>query len=293
MLKNNKLKEKKYAFFGSPKFAEIVLDNLIKKEIKPAVVICNPDRPVGRKKIITPPPTKILALKNNIPVYQPEKLNPEEIKKKFGQIDFAIIAAYGKIIEKEIINLFKDGVFGIHPSLLPKFRGASPIQYAILNSEKYSGITIYKMNDKIDHGPILIQKKIKIIDKNYLEVEELLAKEGVIILYKILKNIINNSLILKTQDHNQATFTKKINTEDGFIELDDLKLALLGHKDMAQKIYQKILALGNEPGVYTLIKDKRIKLLDALLEEEKLILKTIQIEGKTPTNDFDKNIFNI
>ena len=287
----NKLKTKKYAFFGTPRFAEIVLSKLIKEGMTPSLVICNPDRPVGRKKIITPPQVKVLAEKNGLAVYQPENLDAKDIKKKYGEIDFAVIAAYGKIIDKKVIDLFKSGVYGVHPSLLPKYRGASPIQYAILNGEKNSGVTIYKVDEKMDHGPMLIQKKVKIENKNYEEAEKALADKGALTLIEVIPGIVSGKLELEEQNHKEATFTKKIKTQDGFVDIDDLRLALSGHKEESKKIYRKILALSKEPGVYTEVNKKRIKLIEASLEEDKLILKTIQIEGKTPTESFDASIF--
>ena len=129
-----------FIFFGSPKFAEIILNNLIKSDFKPHLIVCSPDRPLGRKQIITPPPVKILAEKNSIKIYQPEKLDIKNWQSEISEnFDFAIVAAYSKIIPKEILKLFPLGIIGVHPSLLPKYRGASPIQSAILSGEEESG----------------------------------------------------------------------------------------------------------------------------------------------------------
>ena len=118
-MENNK--KPKYIFFGTPEFAAIVLKKLIQSGFPPAYLICNPDRPAGRKKIITPPPTKIVAEENGIPVLQPESLNPSEFK-KLGSFDVFIITAYSKIIKKDIIEIPRLGIIGVHPSLLPKHR---------------------------------------------------------------------------------------------------------------------------------------------------------------------------
>ena len=125
----------KYIFFGSPKFAEIVLQELLTASLKPVAVVTNPDRPVGRKGIITPPLVKVLAEKHGIPVFQPAKLSDLKIenwKLEIGEIDLAVVAAYAKIIPQSVLDLPKLGTLGVHPSLLPKYRGSSPIQASIL-----------------------------------------------------------------------------------------------------------------------------------------------------------------
>src|SRR3989344_5214688 len=118
----------KYIFFGTPEFAAIVFKKLIQSGFPQAYLICNPDRPAGRKKIITPPPTKIVAKKNGISVWQPEELKIENLKLKIGSVDLAVVAAYAKILPAWVIEYFVRGVVGVHPSLLPKYRGATPIQ---------------------------------------------------------------------------------------------------------------------------------------------------------------------
>ncbi|MDP2598520.1 MAG: methionyl-tRNA formyltransferase, partial [Candidatus Liptonbacteria bacterium] len=164
----------KYVFFGTPEFAAIVLDKLISAGFPPSAVVCNPDRPVGRKKIITPPATKSQIMvrgsrfMDEIKILQPEKLDSgfehqiSNIKPEFG-----IVAAYAKIIPKNIIELFPKGVIGVHPSLLPKYRGASPIQSAILDGEKEAGVTLYLLDEKMDHGPILEQRELEFPISNF------------------------------------------------------------------------------------------------------------------------------
>src|SRR3989344_2126231 len=135
-----------FAFFGTPRFAALILEALIKGGYVPSLVVCNPDQPIGRKKILTPPPIKNVSHKNGISVWQPKKLEIGNWKLEIGKrkgIDFAIIAAYNKIIQKEILETLPGKFLGVHPSLLPHYRGPSPIQTAILNGEKKSGATLF------------------------------------------------------------------------------------------------------------------------------------------------------
>jgi methionyl-tRNA formyltransferase len=271
----------KFAFFGTPRFAEIILERLIQNGFVPSALICNPDRPVGRKKVITPPPTKLLAQKHNIPISQPEKLEIRNLRLEIGKVDFALAAAYGKIIPKDIISTFPKGMIGVHPSLLPKYRGASPIQTAILNGEKETGITLFLIDEKTDHGKIIAQNTITITSNdNYNSLEEKLAEIGAELAIKTIPDYIDGKIITEEQNHTEATLTKKFETEDGFVSSEALQLAFNGEKSF--ELHKKICALNPEPGVWTLQNGKRIKLLESKLKDGKLILKKIQIEGKTP-----------
>ncbi len=279
-----------YIFFGTPEFAAIILEKLIKTGLKPALLICNPDKPVGRKKILTPPPTKIIAQKYGINFWQPEKLTIDNLKIKIKKADFAIIAAYSKILPKEVLEFPRLGTIGIHPSLLPKYRGPSPIQSVLLNGEKETGLTLFLTDEKIDHGPILVKQKLntRLEIINYEKLMETLAKLGADLLIKTLPKFIKNGIKPKPQNENEATHTKKFKTEDAFINPLDLDTALNGKSlETAIIIERKIRALNPEPSAWTFrqIQDKkmRVKLLGAEIIQEKLKLKTIQIEGKKPT----------
>lgn len=268
----------KYIFFGTPRFAAIVLKKLVDARLKPVALVCNPDEPVGRKKILTAPPTKIIAQVNNIPVFQPKKLS--EIKDELKNInaDVFIVAAYNKIISEEIINITKFGTIGIHPSLLPKYRGASPIQTAILNGDKETGGDLFLIDKEIDHGPVLASTKCEILEKDgYETLEKKLAELGAELLIENLSEYLSGKLKAKEQDHSKATFTKKFSTEDGHVDLE---------KDAPELIFNKIRALNPDPGVFAFIKtkagEKRVKLLEAELRDGKLELLRVQPEGKKP-----------
>lgn len=275
----------RYFFFGTPEFASIILKRLIGAGFVPAGVICNPDRPVGRKKTITSPPTKIVAQKHGIPVFQPEKLSDLSI----GDADFAIVAAYSKIIPKEIIELFKLGVIGVHPSLLPKYRGATPIQSVILAGDEETGVTLYLMDEKVDHGKIILNSELRILNNDtYTTLEEKLADLAGAMLIETIPKFIEGKIKSEAQNETKATYTKKFTADDAYVDLE---------KDNPIIIERKIRALNPEPGVWTIWKGgkpidaasldlardrqgKRVKLLEAELIEGKLRLKMIQIEGE-------------
>lgn len=275
----------KYVFFGTPRFAAIIVDRLIRAGMPPAALVCNPDRPVGRKKIVTPPPTKLVATENEaaaITILQPEKLDEAFIETLHAlQPDFFVVAAYAKIIPRDVLDIPRLGTLGTHPSLLPKYRGASPIQSVLLAGEKETGTTIYAMDEKMDHGAIYTQKRMAIADgENYLGLEERLAQLSADALAATMPGFCAGTIQPYEQDENEATFTKKFTTEDGFVSEDDLRAAQSGNVSLARAIFHKIKALNPEPGCWTMDNGKRVKLLEATIEGEILKLTTIQEEGQ-------------
>lgn len=274
----------RYVFFGSPPFAEKILVKLIEAGFVPVAVITNPDRPVGRKKVITPPPVKQrimnyeLRIKNKVRILQPERLDEEFRDSLFmlhDSFDFFIVAAYAKIIPKEILLLPKRGVIGVHPSLLPKFRGASPIQSVLLSGEKETGVSLYFLDEAMDAGPIIEKESVLIgSDETYKELSAKLADLGGNLLVKLFHRRAIDIADAEKQNDMEATFTKKIKTEDGYVDLK---------KDQPLTIYRKIRALNPEPGAWTMKNGKRVKLLKAKLVDDKLVLQIIQVEGKKPS----------
>ena len=266
----------KYIFFGTPDFAAIILEKLVKAGLPPSFVVCNPDKPVGRKHIITPPSTKLLAIKYNIPILQPEVLSNLKFKIQNLKFDVFIIAAYAKIIPKEILEIPRLGVIGVHPSLLPKYRGSSPIQSVILNGDSETGVSLFLVDKKADHGPIFAQRALnyELRIMNYGELSQKLAELGADLLVETLPKFVKGEIIPLPQDETKATYTKKFITEDGYVDLQ---------KDEPAVIERKIRALNPEPGTWTLQNRKRMKILEAeLTPENKLKLKKIQFEGKKP-----------
>lgn len=307
-----------YLFFGTPEFAAIVLRKLLEAKIIPQAVICNPDRPVGRKKTITPPPTKVIAKEHKIQVLQPEKLSLSSFHLPLFSFDFFVVAAYAKIIPKEILAIPRLGTIGVHPSLLPRLRGPAPIQTTILKGDKETGVTLYLMDEKVDHGPIIASEKLKVEgpatappsvarslrsrDKamagrqkskwTYLELEKQLADLAGDLLIQTLPKFLKGEILAQPQDESRATYTKKFTTDDGFVDEKDLELALSGKNEvLACNLDRKIRALNPEPGVWTL-KDKagverRLKILAADLEAGRLRLRKIQWAGEKPQDGYD------
>jgi len=283
----------KYIFFGTPEFAAIILEKLISAGFIPETVVCNPDKPVGRKKIITPPPVRVLAQKYDLPVYQPKnKSELLEIVKKL-QPDLAIVAAYSMIFPKDILDVPKYGFINIHPSLLPKYRGPTPIQAAILNGDKETGVSLFLIDEEVDHGLILAQRELEFPISNppaggragfqFSILLQKLANLGADLLVKTLPAFVAGKITPLAQDESQATYTKKFTTQDAYIEPKDLEKALNEGGKIALETYRKVLALNPEPGVWTMRDGKRMKILEVILtQDNKLKLKKIQVEGKKP-----------
>ncbi|PJA95204.1 methionyl-tRNA formyltransferase, partial [Candidatus Jorgensenbacteria bacterium CG_4_9_14_3_um_filter_38_10] len=272
----------KYLFFGTPEFAAIILEKLINAGFIPSAVVCNPDKPTGRKKIITPPLTKLLAIKYNIPVLQPEVLSIFNFQFSISNFDFFIVASYAKILPKEILEIPRFGTIGVHPSLLPKYRGPSPIQAAILNEEQETGVTLFLLDEKVDHGPVLENRKQKIENSdNYKTLHNKLAELGGDLLIETIPKFLREEIKSQPQDESQATYTKKFSAEDGFVGFKDLEKAQKDGGQIAIEVERKIRALNPEPGVWTIKDGKRMKILEAeLMPDKTLKLKKIQFEGK-------------
>lgn len=215
-----------FIFWGTPSVAKETLDILKEGGYLPSLIITATDKPQGRKMIITPPPVKVWAEENNIPYLQPEKLDSEFFEKLKPMClepnCLFIVVAYGKIMPEEILNLPKLGSINIHYSLLPKYRGASPVESAILNGEKETGITIQLMEFKMDTGPVFAKEKIEIEENETTPIlKERLIKVGGDLLVKTLPNIIEGKIKPEKQKEDEATYCKKIKKEDGLIDLKD------------------------------------------------------------------------
>jgi methionyl-tRNA formyltransferase len=248
----------KIIFIGTSKFAAIILEKLIGSTNQPFLVISAPDKAVGRKQIITPPPVAVLAQKHNIPLAQPKKIAEamEEIKKLSP--DLIILAAYGQIIPEAILTIPKYGSINVHPSLLPLWRGASPIQYAILNGDKRTGVTIMRMTAGLDEGPIILQEEMALTGQEYFsELHDKLAEMASELLNEAIADIFSGQVSLQLQDDSLASYSKILTKEDGRINW----------QKPAQTIERQIRALAVWPGSHTFFNDKgrpkRIKIIEA------------------------------
>lgn len=209
---------------GTPEFAVPYLRSLTAdKYFEVKAVITQPDKPAGRKQIITPPPVKIVAQENNLLILQPEKLKDNEeflLKLKEIKPDLLVVVAYGQIIPRSILALAKLGNINVHPSLLPKYRGASPIQNAILNNEKSTGLTIMLMDEKMDHGPILAQQEIALngTENNESLHQKMSDKKSTDFLIETIKKFIAGEIKPQPQDDDKATYCKLIKKEEAKID---------------------------------------------------------------------------
>ena len=246
----------KIIFFGTSKFAVPAFQLLMTMDYR-VVVISGPDSVVGRNKTLTPPPVKIAAEKLGVNVLQPRKLNdPEFIAYCLSlNANIGVVASYGKIIPKAIINLFPLGILNIHPSLLPKYRGPSPIQYALLNGDRETGVTIIKIDDQIDHGAIVKQWTVSIKpQEKYNDLHDKLANVGAELLIKTLPDFVAGKIKPYFQDNAKATFTKMITKDVGRINWNET----------ADQIYNQFRAFHLWPGIWTLWQGQLLKITDCL-----------------------------
>ena len=249
-------------FWGTPDFAVESLKALINSKHNVVAVITQPDKPKGRGKKLTPPPVKVEAEKHGIPVYQPEKIknNPEFIEtlKKLNP-DIFVVVAYGKILPKEIIEIPKYKTINVHASLLPKYRGAAPIQRAIMEGEDETGVCIMEITEELDAGDIYQCKKVKITPEDDItSLHDKLAKEGANLLIEVLDKIEKGQAKKVPQEHSKATYAKPIQKEDGKISWEK----------SAKEIFNQIRALKVWPKAYTNFRDKQVKILDAEVIDE-------------------------
>ncbi len=301
----------KIAYFGSPDFSSFLLEKIITSKNIPLeikLIITQPDRPVGRKQIITSTPVKQIGEKYKIPVQTDIKAFPIL---KVKQIDLAILFAYGRILPENLLNIPQYGFWNIHPSLLPKYRGPSPVVYPLILGDSITGVSLIKMDNQLDHGPIISQERLKINPK---ETHSQLIKRLTNLAFKILKKQVSTDYKLTPQNNSLATYTRLLKKDDGFIPLAILKKALanepLNFKDLPKiikeyfvktkyiksKIYPSAKYVFNFfrglfpwPGIWTKLdikgKKKRLKLINLDLDNNQLIIKTVQLEGKK-TVDF-------
>ena len=209
----------KIVFLGTPHFAKIVLEKLIKSHHKVVAVVCSLDKPQGRGNKLTMPETKQFAQEKGIPVFQFAKIRLDGIETlKNIEADIFVTASFGQILSQEILDIPPYGVVNVHGSLLPKYRGASPVQTALLNGEKVTGVTIIKTFIGIDDGDMLAKKEVEILDEDNSEtLMEKLAYVGGDLLVETLDNIENGTATFTPQDIAQATYTKMLKKENAFL----------------------------------------------------------------------------
>lgn len=260
----------KIVFMGTPEFAAPSLRALSKSKHEVCLVISQPDRAGNRGKM-TMPIIKEIALAENLPVMQPERIKQnEKLMDTLREInpDMIIVAAYGKILPKELLDLPRFGCINVHASLLPKFRGASPIQHAILTGETHAGVTIMKMAEGLDTGDMYSQASLEIAGSNYPELSERLAELGADLLLKTMDEIESGKARAEVQDESKVTHTGIIKKDEGRVSFID---------ESAAEIERKLRAFTPWPGIYFELGELKIKIKAAeVLDDEELV------KGKSP-----------
>jgi methionyl-tRNA formyltransferase len=246
----------KYIYFGSSSFSRIVLAGLCQKELSPSLVVSQPDKPQGRGLKLKPMEVAAFALEKNIALLRPNSLNNEDIYEKISsqKPDFIVVADYGKILPRNLLALAKLMPLAIHPSLLPCYRGAAPINWALINGEKQTGTTVFKMNEKLDSGEILLQEIMDIEkEDNALTLKPKLALGGVKLLLKSFILVMRGDYKLITQDEKSVSFAPKLTKQDGKINWEG----------QAIEILNLIRGVADWPTAYTRYKGKLIKIIKA------------------------------
>jgi methionyl-tRNA formyltransferase len=276
-------------FFGTPDYALPILTSIHKKFVtgqgkSPIVaVVTQSPKPVGREQKMTYSPIDHWAHERKIPIFYSSK----ELLKAGVDANLGVLASYGEIIPSEVISLFSNGILNIHPSLLPKYRGASPIQATIINGERETGVSIIRLDEKMDHGPIISQFKEEVLPTDTAgTLRERLFSHSAEVICELIEPYLAGKIKPRGQNHNEATFTKILKKEDGYIDLERFI-----SEEGADKAERFIRAMDPWPGAWTQIQlnpkrearnPKRLKILKAHLENDKLVLDKVQLEGKGP-----------
>ena len=301
-------------FFGTPKFSGRFLEKLIHDETLPITISCvvtRKDKPVGRDQELEQSAVKKIALANKIKVV--DNITAEDMRAM--DIDLGLVYAYGKILSEDILHATKHGFWNIHPSLLPKYRGASPTAYALIMGDEATGCTLMKMDPLMDHGPIIAQDRLTIMkEETHESLLEKLTYVGYYLFRTKVQKLIEGTfddLELAVQNDSMATFTRLLKREDGFVEYNLIMKALNKEKIKTEEfpqimrdflgqnstsefpipyapyiVFNLFRGLNPWPGIWTKVtiegQQQRLKIIDLTLESGELIIKEVQLEGKTP-----------
>lgn len=264
-----------FVFWGTPDFAATILDQLKTAELLPSLVVTAPDKPAGRGQKITAPAVKQWADDNNIPTLQPAVIDASLKQKLLDAAPDAgwavfVVVAYGHILPKEIISLPQHNTLNVHPSLLPKLRGPAPIREAILQENK-TGVSIIELDKKMDHGPIVAQEVVSTDTwpPTYDELKNLLGTLSGKLLAEILPRWVSGNITARSQDHDQATYSRKFSSDDGLINLNDAP----------EQNLRKIRAFTQWPKAHFYTEDTRIIITEAHLEKGELVIDRVKPAG--------------
>jgi len=239
----------KIIFFGTSTFSSRVLKYLIESKVHISAIVTQPDKPIKRSKAPVPPPVKAFAIEScpNILIFQPNKASDRGFIEKIRNLDpdLFIVVAYGQILKKSLLEIPKLGPINIHASLLPKYRGAAPIQRVIMDGEQRTGITIMKMNEKMDAGEIILKKECSIeLEDTFLDVEEKLIGISCELITQVLDDYRQGKCFSSEQNHSMATFAPKIDPEE----------CQINWNSEAFDVHNKIRALSPKPGAWSFVK---------------------------------------
>ncbi|MBY0538946.1 methionyl-tRNA formyltransferase [Patescibacteria group bacterium] len=286
----NLSKKPSVVFFGTPHFAVYVLEEMTQAGIPPSLLVTAPEKPAGRGLLPRPSPVKEWGLKQGIPVAEPAKLEVSDAGAAilFQQsFDLFVVAGYGKILPHSLLSRTKHGVLNVHPSLLPKYRGPSPIETQILQNDQNPGVSIILLDEETDHGPVLAQETPALPrwPLSRSELEDTLWKRGGALIAECIPRYIAGELTPREQNHQEATFTKKLEKEDGLVDLSG----------DAYGNYLKFLAYERWPGTFFFTekneKKMRVKITGAEFENDTFVITRVIPEGKKEMSyaDFIRN----
>lgn len=265
-----------FAYFGTPYVASDTLSILVEHGFVPQVVVTSPDAPKGRGMTLTPSPTKEWALEQDLPVLTPEKIDAETIEAIRGyDCEYAIVVAYGKILPQALIDIFPKGVLNVHYSLLPKYRGASPVEAALLNGDEVTGVSIQRMVYKLDAGDVIASKEVAIEpNETTRELRPRLVTIGAELLADVLPSYLSGELTGTPQNEDEVTFSKKIDKSQG-------ELSLAGD---ALTNWNTCRAYAESPGTYFFLERNgtpmRVKIITATFDGTNFTPDRIVPEGK-------------
>jgi len=259
----------KIIFMGTPQFAVPTLRTLIHEEYKILSVVTQPDRPKGRGRKLTPSPVKILAQENNITILQPERLDDSFLNLLLPlKPDLLIVVAFGQIIPGKVLSSAKWGGINIHASLLPKYRGSAPIQWAIINNEKKTGLTTMFMDEGLDTGPILTQQEVDILEGETAgQLHDRLSSLAPGLLIKTLQGLAEGTIKRRKQDDSLATYASKLTKEQGLIDWSW----------PAERLCGLIRGLDPWPGAFTYYNGKMLKMFGCFLANNR---ETFSVPGR-------------
>lgn len=247
-------------FMGTPEFAVPSLEILIQKDCSVIGVVTQPDRPKGRGRQPAATPIKRLAEQNGLAVWQPERVRSETFLNIFRDLapDMVVVAAFGQILPKEILDRPPLGCINVHPSLLPRHRGAAPMNWTLIHGDAWTGVTIMMMNEGVDTGDILLQEKTPVeAEETYDHLHDRLSRMGADLLLQTIQTIEAGTAIRVPQDEGEGTYAPRLKKEDG----------LISWQDKALTIARRIRGLSTTPGAYTFLEGKMLKVFMASAEE--------------------------